>query len=617
MALPKLYEQITWVNDTTPALNEDNLNAMSQALDDIDDRVIDLAGTIMEDVPQILEDMEILGPAVENIDENVARAEAAAESAEQYAEEIAPPIEVVKDFAPIITIADAINKPVKDLKVKVDAVQDLHGYTKPWVYGAGKNLINMTVSGIKSANTEGTWSGNAYTLNGVVFTLLTDSDDNITGVNINGPVPTPTDIAYINLGTVPFDSSKSYFMSGGLADKQYLVVQGMGSLTDMGSGRLITNLGETKNIQFVVRNATNNVKLYPQVEIGTSASTFESPSNICSITGHSQAKVTRAGRNLLKNTLVSRTENAITFTHNSDDTVTANGGPASGNCIVEIGQFTGLSSVFLSGCPSGGNLVNTYNVQLRDVTTSTWGQWDLGDGVQIDGLDKSHTYSVYIIVRSGYTANNVVFKPMISIERGAYEPYQGTVYTIDLDGTRYDGTLDVDAGTLTLTKGAITIDGNTNIQPNGFTSNSSHFGLNITGKANGTNNFITDRFFIFSSGGDPVGGVNGRAASTFVEFFLPTSVAQTTAAGQAWFADNPTTVVYELATPQTITLTPTEVELLWEYNTLFADTGDLSLTYDASGVLRIANAKLDIDTFKSVVAASSDFADFKTRVAAL
>lgn len=60
MALPKLYEQITWVNNTTPALNEDNLNTMSQAINDIDDRLINLAGTIMEDVPQIIEDMETL-----------------------------------------------------------------------------------------------------------------------------------------------------------------------------------------------------------------------------------------------------------------------------------------------------------------------------------------------------------------------------------------------------------------------------------------------------------------------------------------------------------------------------------------------------------------------------
>lgn len=50
MALPKLFQRIFWHNDTTPALNEDNLNAMSKAIDDIDDRVIEREGTIMESV---------------------------------------------------------------------------------------------------------------------------------------------------------------------------------------------------------------------------------------------------------------------------------------------------------------------------------------------------------------------------------------------------------------------------------------------------------------------------------------------------------------------------------------------------------------------------------------
>ena len=58
MALPELYEQIVWHNGTTPAINEDNLNAMSQALKDIDDRVIDIASTIMEDVPALEEALE-------------------------------------------------------------------------------------------------------------------------------------------------------------------------------------------------------------------------------------------------------------------------------------------------------------------------------------------------------------------------------------------------------------------------------------------------------------------------------------------------------------------------------------------------------------------------------
>lgn len=85
MALPKLYDRIYWNNDTEPALNEDNLNAMSKGLDDVDDRLIDLAGTIMEDVPQIIEDMEILEPAVASIASNVQRAETAATNAETAA----------------------------------------------------------------------------------------------------------------------------------------------------------------------------------------------------------------------------------------------------------------------------------------------------------------------------------------------------------------------------------------------------------------------------------------------------------------------------------------------------------------------------------------------------
>ena len=62
----KLYNLITFHNNTTPALNETNLNAMSQALDDIDDRVIDLGADVLEKVPQIIEIFE----DVEELSEN-------------------------------------------------------------------------------------------------------------------------------------------------------------------------------------------------------------------------------------------------------------------------------------------------------------------------------------------------------------------------------------------------------------------------------------------------------------------------------------------------------------------------------------------------------------------
>lgn len=73
MSLPKLFNRIFWHNNTTPAINEDNLNAMSKAIDDIDDRVIVLGDDVITVVPQIqayLEQAEDLLEAMETFSQN-------------------------------------------------------------------------------------------------------------------------------------------------------------------------------------------------------------------------------------------------------------------------------------------------------------------------------------------------------------------------------------------------------------------------------------------------------------------------------------------------------------------------------------------------------------------
>ena len=69
MSLTKLYERIIFVNNTSPALNDTNLNKMSKGLDDIDDRVISLAGTIMETVPQVEQDLSDAQALVSTLEE--------------------------------------------------------------------------------------------------------------------------------------------------------------------------------------------------------------------------------------------------------------------------------------------------------------------------------------------------------------------------------------------------------------------------------------------------------------------------------------------------------------------------------------------------------------------
>ena len=51
--MEKIYDKIIWHNNNEPALNEDNLNAMSEAIDGIDDRVIALGDDVFVIVPQI------------------------------------------------------------------------------------------------------------------------------------------------------------------------------------------------------------------------------------------------------------------------------------------------------------------------------------------------------------------------------------------------------------------------------------------------------------------------------------------------------------------------------------------------------------------------------------
>lgn len=73
MSLIKLFDRIFWHNNTTPAINEDNLNAMSKAIDEIDDRVIEIGNDVTEKIPtleQLVEDAESLIDEMEALSTN-------------------------------------------------------------------------------------------------------------------------------------------------------------------------------------------------------------------------------------------------------------------------------------------------------------------------------------------------------------------------------------------------------------------------------------------------------------------------------------------------------------------------------------------------------------------
>ena len=85
--------------------------------------------------------------------------------------------------APIHAFADGADGiPIKAMSVAVRAVQDLHGYDKPWAGGAGKNkLKNQAISSTQNGITITVYADGSFLVNGTATGL--------TGFALNAAVP--------------------------------------------------------------------------------------------------------------------------------------------------------------------------------------------------------------------------------------------------------------------------------------------------------------------------------------------------------------------------------------------------------------------------------------------
>lgn len=154
------------------------------------------------------------------------------------------------------------------------------------------------------------------------------------------------------------------------------------------------------------------------------------------LNGYDYAWAGGNGKNKLNNTATARTVRGVTFTPNSDGTVTANGTATGGNADFAV-PIDGLSGDYLfCGCPSGGG-GNTYDVYTWDnVASARYKKWDGTTASIADTgemryqqiqIPTGHNGYLYIRIFNGATVNNVVFKPMIvnaDVNDNTFEPYE-------------------------------------------------------------------------------------------------------------------------------------------------------------------------------------------------
>lgn len=139
------------------------------------------------------------------------------------------------------------------------------------------------------------------------------------------------------------------------------------------------------------------------------------------------------GTNLLKYPYSSATMtiNGVTFTDNGDGTITANG-TATQNAYYYLDNNSGNAhntlgkNVWLSGCPAGGSL-QTYVLQWFNYDGSLSAARDFGKGINFTVSEASaDNYNIVIVIMTGVTANNLVFRPMVNAGDTAlpWAPYQ-------------------------------------------------------------------------------------------------------------------------------------------------------------------------------------------------
>jgi hypothetical protein len=198
--------------------------------------------------------------------------------------------------------------------VGLEPIQDLHGYSKPWVGGAGKNILPLTVDYVKAQNTQaGSWSGNVYTRRTTTFTLLTDDDNNVIGVRVQRPAAATTnDSLYLFSGIPSFlDANTNYILSGcpsGGTDSGYCLqynhwTEGESYIPqDTGSGvtfhKITDSTTQKLRIKITMTDAIDLI-FYPMIRLATETdATFAPYTNHASISGRSEINVLGCGKNL-------------------------------------------------------------------------------------------------------------------------------------------------------------------------------------------------------------------------------------------------------------------------------------------------------------------------------
>ena len=450
----------------------------------------------------------------------------------------------------IASFTDGAELPLKSLTVDIEPIQDLHGYDNPWPAGGGKNLLDPSYFGrfpnIYDVNEDGTLTvklsdGNAWTAVPIITLPAGTYTLSYTAPSGNVRMRTSED-DYATEITVY--TTKTFTLG-----------------TDVG---IRLKVGVTGTYPFVCKT---------QIESGSTATAYAPYSNICPISGHTQAVVTRTGVNVWDE------EWELGIYSLSD-----------GLPVQNASSIRGKNRIVAK--PSTDYYCNNNNIRVLYYDESDNYLGFVG-GLGIKTTPTNCAYiRMYLGNDYGTTYNHDVCINHPSTDND-YHPHDIQSVTIPLGQTVYGGTLDVTNGVLTVDRAMVIFSDGTGWS---VSLSSGHYRaytyaltdiLPWNDGTHATTTMICDRL---SAGswedifvGTAVLGQTNKAIGFGTDSL---GITDETSLG-AWLANNPLTICYKLATPITVTLTPNELSTLLGANNIWSDAGEVTAEYRADPTLYI------------------------------
>ena len=469
----------------------------------------------------------------------------------------------------IVTFETNMVSPLNYLMTNIFPVQNLHGYGNSWLGGAGKNLLPIT--------------GSTMTVNGITFTVVKDSDDNIVSVTATG---TASAGATFNANISCALKAGSYVLNGcpsdGASSGKWRIRIGDSSDSfignDTGSGYSFTLEEDTTvTVKLVVELVGSVVDLtfYPMIRLSTETdATFAPYSNVCPISGWDSVQITRTGKNLID-------VSSAVMNKNIDASGNINDNNSFMYTMTKVKSGTDYMLSFNSTATSsatttrihGYDEYGNWKQQLGTVSTTEAGirtkQISIPDDVYFVAVSTRQAFTDFML-EEGSTAST-------------YEAYTGNTYPISLPTTAYGGMLKIEkdgSGTLTIDKILIVVDGTeyfSNVTANNmfYIQSDAYEELSDTSQT-------TDLCNMFVIAGEELqdGMINHEAESKNI--YIKSSVFSGYTGEQlaTYFASNNLQLTCDLIESETITLTAEQIYTLVGENNIWTDTDNVTVSYN-------------------------------------